>query len=1775
MDRIGGIERQNIRITNITNPFDPMGSREVKEYPRGLSLAECIDLVRDPLSGCFYVAAVNGELVPEGADYALIHPQGNVVLCAVPEGGGGKGGGKNILRTVLSLVVVIVAAAATWYLGGEGGVLAGIALFSDGVTTYSLSTLGANTVAALVGGAINIAGSLLINALMPMDMSSASGAGSSSTYGWDASENPNREGVVWPVLYGTMRITPPIIGRYIEVVKDKQYLNILFAIADHPIDGVDDTSMMINGNLVTKSAHDINWEVLTGGLNQAPPQYFSDARTTKPSGAKLPVNDRYNIKVSYVIGERVTHMLYTYECIQANGPGNLHGPSDPAYWQLAENEWVTVDADGTQTEGLGIAISFPRGLFISTDTGGLAPYSVKLDIEYKRVGDEDWTRFQSYVESMTTVQDRWSAGYWYGDEWHEIGIGSSDPDDHVEGDFVYPGDFGYAPGIREDENDERLVYYWHWVEDAIVYQRTTVSRDYVTITGSQSNPLRRVFYADRIEPGEYQIRARYHESEVPHRLTNVSADAYLDYVESMIYDDFSYPGSSLLALRALATDKLSGGMPQVSFVATRSTVPVWTGAAYENLPADNPAWAAYDVLHNINYGGGVPAARLRYADFLAWANNCDLHYTSAGVASPVAFKCNLYVDAAASLRKVLNTIGVLGRGTVAQMGSDFTCFVDKLESLPVQTFIFNMGNIAKNSFALEYMPLDERANAVDVTYWDKDNRYKQTTLEVHSADFDTTTVEVKKTSLNLPGCTSRAEALAHARFALNNNRLLTATATFNSDVDAIGCLPWDPIEVQHDVTLWGNGGRILAVDGDTITIDKPITLEVGKTYTLRIQHAATDEIKEYTITCADLVLNGALHMTDAAPNWPTGDWSAELSFDSVNRKLYVVNTYTAFDGYNDDCGIQCIVKIDLDTWSVEQYWDATTTPAIPAKYFITGSDNLGSGHLMGSAVNDGPHIVYAYGYNWYYGTNNLFLFYLDCEGGVLRDYEFKTAAYPNRNVKGFTAAARARIICTFVDASDDKIWIAIHDDSGSANIRIGYLTISDAGTVNPATGVTEYTFTTLITHTFSSAYYATHLRDGHWSVGNDLGHCVGGMYVDLNTNQIVISGGVMGSYANDTYGSCTVFDIESAAVVKQWLFNAGSPEWLVVHRPTIVDGKVYAPVQRGGDGLAYRETHLGIFDPATGEYEVVTPSYIDGSFYLGWGAHKLTGMSAPKYLGDNILAVIHRPYGVGYFDIVNRNWQRVGNDNLTGFTSDGDNPSQYGQLAYDSVNNMVMLGDLKDKGVIAYISGTNYSIITVPGGFSPAPAAGDKWVLTETGMATKLFRLLKTTRRNEMTRRMVCLEYNPDVYDDSGDLDEPEPEPVPIYVDNLRAEEVQHWTGTPDTDALLSWTGTAILWQVFYKRSGDTQWAHHGSTRAPSYRIAGLDRDVEYTFAVSHTMNPDDGETVTLTLVGLIAIPDPPDPPTVAISGQFVNISWPAADNVMVTGYKVYLEAVCIAGPITATEFNYAGAVPVGNNNFYLSLVTAGGESDLSDAAVLAVQAPATPAPTASVSGTNAVVSWAPCQTIFPIHHYTVNGVDVGNVTSYSEAVSWTGEKVFTVVAVDACGNSSAAGTDSITINDLSGYALSFVTTGMTNSVRLDLTYDSFAEFAAVEIWASTTNDRAGAVKIGETAAETWTHSGISVVDQWFYWARLRDIYGNYSSWYPAGATSGVPGQASMDPNDALQILMGAVSKDQLSAAIVELLEHHFPEAIMELVLAADKARAENQANRKKIDALL
>lgn len=68
----------------------------------------------------------------------------------------------------------------------------------------------------------------------------------------------------------------------------------------------------------------------------------------------------------------------------------------------------------------------------------------------------------------------------------------------------------------------------------------------------------------------------------------------------------------------------------------------------------------------------------------------------------------------------------------------------------------------------------------------------------------------------------------------------------------------------------------------------------------------------------------------------------------------------------------------------------------------------------------------------------------------------------------------------------------------------------------------------------------------------------------------------------------------------------------------------------------------------------------------------------------------------------------------------------------------------------------------------------------------------------------------------------------------------------------------------------------------------------------------------------------------------------------------------------------------------------------------------------------------------------------------------------------------------------------------------------SYLVLDAVEVWASATNDRATATKVGETFGLQMTHSGLSANTTRYYWIKARDVSGNHGEWYPESATSGV-----------------------------------------------------------------
>ena len=870
-----------IVATVIRNPIDPVGSREIIHLAPGTNYLEAVDILypswipaRQVDMSMEIVFAIDGQLItPEAMD--IIPDGASLVSCLVPYGGGNNGG-KMILKIVASIAIAIVAA----YTGGP----------ASPITSLYGPLWGA---AAAAG--VALAGSMIINAVLPMNSALESTEGalqSSPTYSWDVHGNRFQESIPAPELYGTHRIKPPIIGLYVESDGDIQTLNVLYLVAKWQVDSI--TDIKINGSTLAEIGVP-DPQIRYGTNIQEVTDAFSDTR------------------------------------------------SDTAVGTILTTSFTVKNFAGNASTGIGIGLVFPSGLFVS-EAGGIAVTSLEIQIQYKLTSSSTWINLvESPSAPSSTIGDRWSGGYWlqvgdsgYTQTWFELEAGSSTPGDHAEGDEYIPPETAWVvPGYAYEPGSARPICFWHWVEDAtiIIPAGTGTPLPYISIVAAKTEALRKAWYKTKLPPGAYSMQAKIYIAP-PTGIEYVN-DCYWEFYQEIIEDDFTYPNCCVVALRAIATSKLSGALPSVDMVASRDYVWVFDPnpalLTYYAKPADNPAWQCYDLLHkcrylnNINNSNiaepvvfGVPHERIRYDDFKRWADFCDLV-----TVDKVKFTCDLYSDVPMSLRKKLDIVGLCGRGSVIQLGSDFSCVVEMPEDTPTQRFLFTAANIKKDSFQESFLPLIDRANVIEITYRDKTDDYKNKIVTVNNNEWYTSEAEEKKASLDLLGCTDKTMAANFGKFLLNCGRLLTATDSWTADINAIACLPGDIVTVPRSLVRSESSGRLLA--GCTTTsllLDREVTLEPDTTYHIIVQHQDTDEQEEMTVTAVLVqTTTDVIGLTAAMDNAPTVDAGFSLGeATQVNRLMRITSISRASDLRRTITAVEFVNEV---------FNDSTTIPAFP------------------------------------------------------------------------------------------------------------------------------------------------------------------------------------------------------------------------------------------------------------------------------------------------------------------------------------------------------------------------------------------------------------------------------------------------------------------------------------------------------------------------------------------------------------------------------------------------------------------------------------------------------------------------------------------------------------------------------------------------------------------------------------------------------------------------------------------------------------------------------
>ena len=451
--------------------------------------------------------------------------------------------------------------------------------------------------------------------------------------------------------------------------------------------------------------------------------------------------------------------------------------------------WATHEVQGNLCTGIELTVALPNGLYYSNDEGGMDLTSVTLAAECHIVGSaEAWTALPLCDSTGTDAFLTRKDGAWVR-SLNGASLGGN-----------------YSGRINEATN--RAIY--------------------------------RVYRFEGLPPGRYEVRVRcVHKDGNTVRYVN---RVYWTQLTQIVYDDFVHPGKALIGIRALATEQLSGNDPAVTWVQERSKLYVWNPyrKAYEEKRADNPAWACYDILHQCRRIGGryivrgEPAERLSYDMFKAWAEQCD----SKG------YTFNYIYDSAMQVWEALRYPETVGRGKVIMQGTRFTCVYD-YAAQPSQ--LFTVGNIKQDSFKEEFQGTQGRANVVEISFMNAAKNYERDVLPVFSDDYDASESLSTPTQIELMGCTDLKQAYAHGKHALRANKYELRTCTFDAFVDAIACTIGDVILLQHDVTEWGCGGRVVSVDGAAVTLDRTVTMAEGKQYRLMVRDSKTDTLHTYEV----------------------------------------------------------------------------------------------------------------------------------------------------------------------------------------------------------------------------------------------------------------------------------------------------------------------------------------------------------------------------------------------------------------------------------------------------------------------------------------------------------------------------------------------------------------------------------------------------------------------------------------------------------------------------------------------------------------------------------------------------------------------------------------------------------------------------------------------------------------------------------------------------------------------------------------------------------------
>ncbi|WP_374748612.1 DUF1983 domain-containing protein [Klebsiella variicola] len=347
---------------------------------------------------------------------------------------------------------------------------------------------------------------------------------------------------------------------------------------------------------------------------------------------------------------------------------------------------------------------------------------------------------------------------------------------------------------------------------------------------------------------------RSHRIDLPHagstwtlRLRKISPDANsvktgdvmtLQSYTEVIDAKLRYPNTALLYIE-FDSSQFNGSIPQISCEPrgrvirvpdnynpeTREYTGVWTGG-FKWAWTDNPAWIYYDIVTADRFGLGN---RLSSANISKWtlyqiAQYCDQLVPDGrgGEGMEPRYTCNVYVQERNDAYTVLRDFAAIFRGMTCWNGEQIVVQADMPRDVD---FTYTRANIVGKPRYSSSSSQVRYTNAL-VSWSDPDNAYADAMEPAFIPEL-VSRYSFNQLEMTAIGCTRQSEAHRKGLWGiLTNNK----DRVVEFDVGLDGRIPQPGyIIALADELLAGrvNGGRISAVNGRVITLDRDVDAKPG------------------------------------------------------------------------------------------------------------------------------------------------------------------------------------------------------------------------------------------------------------------------------------------------------------------------------------------------------------------------------------------------------------------------------------------------------------------------------------------------------------------------------------------------------------------------------------------------------------------------------------------------------------------------------------------------------------------------------------------------------------------------------------------------------------------------------------------------------------------------------------------------------------------------------------------------------------------------------------